>query len=93
MIRNAYHLPKLPEYSKAGITLHVNPKGELEPVEISIQIKKSGSETETPEQDDSLTMAAKGKLSFTIGTWGSIELYAEHSGPVKQGGSIPLEDI
>jgi hypothetical protein len=93
MIRNACHVPKLPEYSKAGITFHVNPKDELEPVELSIQFKKSVSETETPGQDDSVTMAAKGKLSLTIGTWGSIELYAEHSGLVKLGGSIPLEDI
>jgi hypothetical protein len=93
VIRNHYQFPKLPEYSKAGITLHVNPKDEKEPVELSIQFKNSNSETETPEQDDSVTMNAQGRLSFTIGTWGSIELFAENSGPVKTGSSIPLEDI
>ena len=86
-------IPKMPDNSKAGITIHLNRKDQDEPFEITVFLKKPGRVgTEAPE-GETVSLAASGKLRLTVGEMAFFEIFAENSSEFSREKPEEKEDL
>jgi hypothetical protein len=65
--------------SKAGVSIHIPQQGsKAEPFDITLYIKKPREGAEMPNPDDENSFTTTGKLTFSFGSKGSVELFAEN---------------
>jgi hypothetical protein len=62
--------------SKAGVTIHLDPKDGEGGFEATVSLDKNKCDTEA---DDATRITAKGKLTFSVGKRGYVELFGETS--------------
>ena len=86
-------IPKMPDNSKAGITIHLNQKNREEPFEITVFLKKPGKAgTEAPD-GEAVSLAASGKLRLTVGETAFFEIFAENSREFAREKSVEEEEL
>jgi hypothetical protein len=80
-----YHpMSRIPDNSKAGITVCLNQKEGEEPFETTVYFKKSGKTLEELREGNGITLTASGKLRLDIGRNGFVEIFAENTGTLKE---------
>jgi hypothetical protein len=79
-------LAKIPENSKAGITVCLPSGEDDEPFEATVYFRKSGKSPEELRNDDALIITASGKLRLDIGKKGYVEIFGENSAMLKNAG-------
>jgi len=72
-------LSKIPDDSKAGITVCLNQNEDDEPFEATVYFKKSGKNAEETRGEKTIVLTASGKLRLDIGKNGFVEIFAERS--------------
>jgi hypothetical protein len=77
-------LSRIPDNSKAGITVCLNRKEGGEPFEATVYFKKSGKSPEELRGKDAINITASGKLRLDIGENGFVEIFAEQTGRLKE---------
>jgi hypothetical protein len=77
-------LLRIPDNSKAGITVCLNRKEGEEPFEATVYFKKSGKNPEELRGKDAINITASGKLRLDIGENGFVEIFAEQTGRLKE---------
>jgi hypothetical protein len=77
-------LSRIPDNSKAGITVCLNQKEGGEPFEATVYFKKSGKSPEELRGKDAINITASGKLRLDIGENGFVEIFAENTGRLKE---------
>jgi hypothetical protein len=80
---------KIPDNSKAGITVCLNQKENDEPFEATVYFKKSGKSPDDLRKEDGIILTASGKLRLDIGMNSFVEIFAERSNKLKD---IEAED-
>jgi quercetin dioxygenase-like cupin family protein len=81
-------IPKMPDNSKAGLTVHLDQKEPEEPFVVTVFLKKPRKPADEKTHDsDAISLAASGKLRLTIGEKGFVEIFAENSKEFSQGES------
>jgi hypothetical protein len=84
-------ISRIPDNSKAGITVCLNQKEGEEPFEATVYFKKSGKSPEKLREKDAINITASGKLRLDIGENGFVEIFAENTGRLKEaesGGAV-----
>ena len=79
MFKEHNPLSKIPDNSKAGITLCLNQGDSDEPFEATVYFKKSGKNAEEMRDEKTIVLTASGKLRLDIGKNGFVEIFAERS--------------
>jgi hypothetical protein len=74
---------KIPDNSKAGLTVCLNQNEGEEPFEATVYFKKSGKSSEDLRKESAITLTAFGKLRLDIGKNGYVEIFAEKSNKLK----------
>lgn len=85
-------LAKLPDNSKAGITVCLNRREDDEPFEATVYFKKSGKNPEELRKENAITLTASGKLRLDIGKNGYVEIFAENTATLKDAENQEEED-
>jgi hypothetical protein len=81
-------ISRIPDNSKAGITVCLNQDEEDAPFEATVYFKKSGKSAEELRKENAITLTASGKLRLDIGKNGYVEIFAENSNQLKDADSI-----
>ena len=76
-------LSKIPDNSKAGITVCLNQNEGDEPFEATVYFKKSGKNSEEMRDEKALVLTASGKLRLDIGKNAFVEIFAENTNKLK----------
>jgi len=79
MLKEPTPLSKIPDNSKAGITVCLNQNEGDEPFEATVYFKKAGKNAEELCVENAITLTASGKLRLDIGKNGFVEIFAEKS--------------
>jgi hypothetical protein len=83
MLEEYNPLSKIPDNSKAGITIRLNQKETDEPFEATVYFKKSGKNPEELCEEGAINLTVSGKLRLDIGNSGFVEIFAERTGRLK----------
>ena len=75
--------PKIPNNSKAGITVCLNQNNDGEPFEATVYFKKSGKNSEELRGEKAVVLTAVGKLRLDIGKNSFVEIFAENTNKLK----------
>jgi hypothetical protein len=75
--------PKIPDNSKAGITVCLNQNNDGEPFEATVYFKKSGKNSEELRDEKAVVLTASGKLRLDLGKNAFVEIFAENTNKVK----------
>jgi hypothetical protein len=76
-------LYKLPDNSKAGITVCLNQNEGGEPFEATVYFKKQGKNYEELRGEKAVVLTASGKLRLDIGKNAFVEIFAENANMLK----------
>jgi len=76
-------LSKIPDNSKAGITVCLNQNNDGEPFEATVYFKKSGKNSEELRDEKAVVLTASGKLRLDLGKNAFVEIFAENTGKLK----------
>jgi hypothetical protein len=76
-------LAKIPDNSKAGITVCFNQKDSEAPFEATVYFKKSGKNAEELREENAITLTASGRLRLDIGKNNFVEIFGEKSNKLK----------
>jgi hypothetical protein len=76
-------VPKVPDNSKAGITVCLNQDKGDGPFEATVYFKKSGKNAGELRKEDAIVLTASGKLRLDIGKNGFVEIFAEKANKLK----------
>jgi hypothetical protein len=79
-------IPKFPDNSKAGLTIHLNHKDDEEPFEATVFFKKSGKNPEELRDKNAINLIASGKIRLDIGSNSFVEIFAENTSRLKDAG-------
>jgi hypothetical protein len=79
-------IPKMPNNSKAGLTIRLNHKDDEEPFEATVFFKRSGKNPEELRDKDAINLIASGKIRLDIGGNGFVEIFAEYASRLKEAG-------
>jgi aspartyl/asparaginyl-tRNA synthetase len=77
-------LSTIPDNSKAGITVCLNQNEGESPFEATVYFKKSGKGQEDLRKEGGIVLSVSGKLRLDIGKNGSVEIFAEKTGILKE---------
>jgi hypothetical protein len=77
-------VPKIPDNSKAGLTIRLNHKDGEEPFEATVFFRKSGKDPEELRDKNAINLVASGKLRLDIGENGFVEIFAENTSRLKE---------
>jgi hypothetical protein len=86
-------LSKIPDNSKAGITVCLNQNEGDEPFEATVYIKKSGKNAEELRGENAIILTASGKLRLDIGKNGFVEIFGEKSDRLNDAGADETSDL
>ena len=70
---------RIPNNSKAGITVCLNKNESDEPFEATVYFKKPGKTVEELRGENAIVLTASGKIRLDIGKNGFVEIFAEKS--------------
>jgi len=79
-------LSKMPDNSKAGITVCLCQNDGGSPFEATVYFKKSGKSQDDLRNEGAISLTASGKLRLGIGKNCSVEIFAEKTGILKDAG-------
>jgi hypothetical protein len=85
-------LLKIPENTKAGITVCLNQNEGDSPFEATVYFKKSGKSQEDLRKEGAISLTVSGRLRLDIGKNGSVEIFAEKTGILKEAEDDDLSD-
>ena len=83
MFQDHISIPRIPDNSKAGITVCLNQGDEGEPFEATVYFKKSGKNAEELREENAIMLTVSGKARLDIGKNGYVEIFAEKSNKLK----------
>ena len=86
-------LSKIPDNSKAGITVRLNQDKGDEPFEATVYFKKSGKNSEELRDEKAIVLTASGKLRLDIGKNGYVEIFAENTNKLRDAASDESTDL
>jgi hypothetical protein len=76
-------LSRIPDNSKAGITVCLNQNNDDEPFEATVYFKKPGKNSEELRDEKAVVLTASGKLRLDLGKNAFVEIFAENAGKLK----------
>jgi hypothetical protein len=76
-------LSRIPDNSKAGITVCLNQNEGEEPFEATVYFKKKGKNSEDLRDEKAIVLTASGKLRLDIGKNAFVEIFAENTNRLK----------
>jgi hypothetical protein len=84
---------RIPDNSKAGITVCLNQNEGEEPFEATVYFKKKGKNSEELRGEKAVVLTATGRLRLDIGKNGFVEIFAENTNKLKDADSDEASDL
>jgi hypothetical protein len=75
---------KIPDNSKAGLTVCLSSNDEEQPFEATVYFKKPGKTPEESSDKNAINITASGKLRLEIGEKGFVEFFLENTRRLKE---------
>jgi hypothetical protein len=85
-------ISKIPDNSKAGLTVKLEQKEGEQPFEATVYFKKSGKTPDELRDKDAINFTMSGKLRLDIGEKGYVEVFSENTQQLKEAGTDTKED-
>ena len=87
MFEDYSSIPRIPDNSKAGITVCLNQGEGDDPFEATVYFKKSGKNAEELREESAIMLTVSGKARLDIGKNGYVEIFAENSSKLRDAGN------